>query len=210
MVKVGVEGQIKFEQAMNNTSPLSSTFTVHPDGYLGIGQSMQWIARMISANQQFGVDRQIFFLDFAGWDHHDDLGDQNDMLSWLDTSLYEFNNAMKEVGMQDCVTTFLMSEFGRTLTSNGQGSDHGWGGNVFAMGGAVNGKKIYGTYPSMVLDNPLEVGGGVYIPGTSCDEYFAELAMWFGVPNGDLSILYPNLPNFYSVGSGNPIGYLHI
>ena len=122
----------------------------------------------------------------------------------------DFNNAMKELGLQDCVTTFCLSEFSRTLTSNGDGSDHAWGGNVFMMGGAVNGRKIYGNYPSLVLDNPLEVGGGSLIPTTSCDEYFAELAMWFGVPNSDLTLLYPNLGNFYTVGSGNPIGFMHL
>jgi uncharacterized protein (DUF1501 family) len=210
-VASGVRGDIKFTQALNNTPPLNTVFTYHDDGWQRIGQSFEMIAKTIAARDHIGVDRQIFFLDFGGWDHHDSLLDQHpQMLGRLDQSLMDFNNAMKELGVQDCVTTFCLSEFSRTLTSNGDGSDHAWGGNVFMMGGAVNGRKIYGNYPSLVLDNPLEVGGGSLIPTTSCDEYFAELAMWFGVPNSDLTLLYPNLGNFYSVGSGNPIGFMHL
>ena len=104
-----------------------------------------------------------------------------------------------------------MSEFGRTLTSNGNGTDHGWGGNVMVMGGAVKGGNIYGSYPDLALDSELEVGGGVYIPTTSCDEYFAELALWLGVTPSSLLDLFPNLGNFYSPGSSDlPLGFLTI
>jgi len=119
---------------------------------------------------------------------------------------------MEELGIADDVLTFSVSEFGRTLTSNGQGSDHAWGGNVFVMGGTnlINGGQIYGTYPSLALNNSIDLGGGVLIPDTSADTYFAEVAKWFGVPDSDLSMLFPHLTNFYNIGSGAPIGFLNI
>ena len=111
--------------------------------------------------------------------------------------------------MFDCVTTFTISEFGRTLTSNGNGTDHAWGGNVMAMGGAVNGGEMFGTFPSLELGNPLEIYGGVLLPTTSADLYFAELALWFGVPASELNTIFPNLGNFYDVsGGGNPLGLI--
>jgi len=110
--------------------------------------------------------------------------------------------------MTDSVTTFSLSEFARTLTSNGEGSDHAWGSNAFIMGGAVNGGEVYGTYPSLALDAELEVGGGVLIPTTATDQYFGDIASWFGVSNDDLLTLFPNIDNFDSVYNGNPLGLL--
>ncbi len=132
------------------------------------------------------------------------------MLKEVDDAISEFHTALSSINKLNQVTTFTVSEFCRTLTSNGNGTDHAWGSNVFVMGGAVNGQKIYGEYPTLQLNGPLEVGGGVLIPTTAAEEYFAELAMWFGVANSDLLDLYPNLGNFYSVGNGNPLGFLNI
>ncbi|HRG42057.1 MAG TPA: DUF1501 domain-containing protein, partial [Saprospiraceae bacterium] len=128
---------------------------------------------------------------------------------------------MQQLGVHDKVTTFSLSEFSRTLTSNGNGTDHAWGSNVFVMGGAVQGRKILGNYPSLSLTNfnsnpgsdtnPLDVGGGVLIPTTSVEEYFAELALWYGVPSSELVTLFPNLGYFYDPMSGsNPIGFLNL
>ena len=109
------------------------------------------------------------------------------------------------------VTTFTASEFGRTLTSNGNGSDHGWGGHAMVMGGAVKGKEIYGTYPDLFLDNPLDVGRGRIIPTMSTDEYFAELALWFGVEKSELSLVLPNIANFYnSANPQAPVGFMNM
>ena len=133
------------------------------------------------------------------------------MLNVLDKGLSEFYTVLEELGVADKVTTFTASEFGRTLTSNGNGSDHGWGGHSFIMGGAVNGKDIYGTYPDLYLDNPLDVGRGRLIPTMSTDEYFAELALWFGVEKSELSLVLPNIANFYNTANNTPpVGFMNM
>lgn len=115
------------------------------------------------------------------------------------------------MGLGDQVVTFVISEFGRPLLSNGNGTDHAWGGNVFVLGDAVKGKQIFGRYPRLSLTNPddYDTGGGIFLPEISCDEYFAELAMWFGLSNSQLDDILPNIRNFYaSDAAAAPIGFL--
>jgi uncharacterized protein (DUF1501 family) len=120
-----------------------------------------------------------------------------------------FYRTLAAMGMQDSVTLFTASDFGRTLTSNGEGSDHAWAGNHFVLGGAVQGQRIYGQYPVLYEDSPLDVGRGRLIPTTSVDEYFAELALWLGVPKTSLPLVLPNISRFYNTaGSGLPLGFL--
>jgi len=115
------------------------------------------------------------------------------------------------LGIEDQVTTFVISDFARGLLSNGNGTDHAWGGNVFAVGGAVNGGDMYGEYPNINLGDSQDIGGGIFLPGISADEYFAELAMWFGVNPTDLPLILPNIGNFYDVQSGQPpLGFLNL
>lgn len=206
-LKGSIDANIEFEEAINMQDPMITEFSENE-----LSQSLAMIAKVIQARQDLGFTRQIFFVHFGGWDHHDEvLLAQEDMLGDVSTALDEFNNAMNELQVENDVTTFSVSEFARTLTSNGNGTDHAWGGNVMVMGGAVNGANLYGAYPSLALNNPLEVGGGVLIPTTSADEYFAELALWFGVENGELYDIFPNLSNFYPIGSVDPpIGFLNI
>ena len=115
---------------------------------------------------------------------------------------------MVEIGIADRVTTFTASDFGRTLSSNGRGSDHAWGGNMMVMGGAVQGGDIYGSYPSLALGGPVDTGRGRLIPTLSVDEYFADLALWFGVPAADLDQVLPNIRRFYTPGGAPPIGMM--
>ena len=117
---------------------------------------------------------------------------------------------LEEMGMEDQVTLFSASDFGRTLSSNGDGTDHAWGGNHFALGGGVQGGRLYGEYPEdLSLGNALDTGRGRLVPTTSVDEYFAELALWLGVQPSDLGAMLPNLDRFYDVNSGaKPIGML--
>ena len=152
---------------------------------------------------------QTFFILFGGWDHHDEvLNSQGAMLPVVSKALGEFHSALTELNVLQDVVTFTASDFGRTLTSNGRGSDHAWGGNHMVMGGPVQGGDIYGTYPQLFEDNPLDTGRGRLIPTTSCDEYFAELATWLGVGTSDLSTVIPNIERFYNPGSGAPVGFL--
>ncbi|MEO1652452.1 MAG: DUF1501 domain-containing protein [Bacteroidota bacterium] len=176
-----------------------------------VSQSMQMIAKTIASRQSLGMQKQTFFLTFGGWDHHDEvLNAQKNMLPVVSKALDEFYKATVELGVADQVTTFTISDFARTLTSNGNGTDHAWGGNVMVMGDAVKGGEIYGQYPSLALRNNLDLGNGVLVPTTSTDEYFAELALWFGLSKSDLPLVLPNLANFYNInGSANPIGFMN-
>jgi uncharacterized protein (DUF1501 family) len=165
------------------------------------------IAKIISSNAELGAKRQIFFATLGGWDHHDDvLGNQSVMLPIVSNALGEFNSALEEIGLSDKVTTFTISDFARTLTTNGNGSDHAWGGNVMIMGGNVLGKNVFGDFPSLAIDNnPININSrGRLIPTTSVDEFFAEIALWFGVSPNDLSYILPNLCNFYDPTCINP------
>ncbi len=177
-----------------------------------VSQSLHMIARVIGARQQLGMKRQTFFLTYGGWDHHDEvLNNQLEMLGILSRGLSEFQTAMDELGTGTQVTTFTISDFSRTLTSNGNGTDHAWGGNVLAMGDSVRGGNIYGKYPELALNSSLDVGNGILLPTTSCDEYFTELALWFGVSPSDLPLIFPNIGNFYTTGRGElPIGFMNI
>ena len=193
----------QFSSAIGGVN-LSATFSTSR-----LSQSMQMVAKTIAARNTLDVCRQTFFITFGGWDHHDELlNNQAGMLTVVSKALNEFNNAMNELGMADNVTTFTISDFARTLTSNGNGTDHAWGGNVMVMGGKVNGGRIYGEYPSLALNSNLDVGNGVLIPTLSTDEYFAELAQWYGVSNTDINNIFPNLMNFYSANGQPPIGFM--
>ena len=201
------DAHLQFDTALEHVPDLTTTFS---DNY--VSESLQMVARTIAAREALGMKRQIFFVNFGGWDHHDELlNNQFGMFTVLSTAMHEFSEALKELQIFDSVTTFTISEFARTLTSNGNGTDHAWGGNVMAMGGKVQGGQFFGTFPSLVLDNPGEIGDGVLIPTTSTDEYFAELALWFGISPTDLGILFPNLHQFYDPQSSQlPIGFLTI
>ena len=119
--------------------------------------------------------------------------------------------AVAAAGSSALGTTFTAADFGRSLSSNGQGSDHGWGGHQLVVGGAVDGGRIYGEYPDLYEDTPLDVGRGRIIPTTSVDEYFAELACWFGVSRQQLPIVIPNLNRFYDLTQvQQPLGFMNL
>jgi uncharacterized protein (DUF1501 family) len=205
-IKKSNDANLEFMQAIEAVPEFNTAFSDND-----LSQSFLMIAKAIAARETLGFERQIFFIDFSGWDHHDEvLNNQAVMLPEVSRALSEFNSVMEELGTHENVTTFTMSDFGRTLTSNGNGTDHAWGGNAMVMGGAVNGQEMFGTFPSLQLENPLDIGDGILIPTTSTDEYMAEIAMWFGVENEDVSSIFPNLSNFYDINSGEPpIGFLN-
>lgn len=162
-----------------------------------LSRQLKMAAQMVRARDALGVKRQVFFVQMGGWDFHDTLlTSQATELATLSKALKSFQDALAEISSENLVTTFVASEFGRTLTSNGDGTDHGWGGHTLVMGGAVRGRQLYGTYPSLALKGPDDTGRGAMLPTTSTDQVAATLAQWFGVSNGDLDTVFPNLRNF--------------
>ncbi len=129
-------------------------------------------------------------------------GAHADLLTELDGSLAAFDAAMTELAVADSVTTFTASDFGRTYLPNGNGSDHGWGGHHFVIGGAVRGGRFYGQMPTLAIGGPNDAGEGRWIPTTAVDEYAATLARWFGVAESDLALVLPNLGRFASTDLG--------
>ncbi|MCA0908663.1 DUF1501 domain-containing protein [Ruegeria marisrubri] len=168
-----------------------------------LAQQLKMVARTIAASDRLGLEQQTFFVRYIGWDHHDELLDTHaGMLAVLSQALGAFQSALEDMGLSDRVVTFTGSDFGRTLTSNGNGSDHGWGGNTLVMGDPIVGGRIFGDYPILGLgdDNPLDVGDGVLIPTTSTDQLYADLSLWFGVQDAALSEIFPNLTRFAAPG----------
>jgi len=169
--------------------------TIFPQSELG--QQLQTVARLIAARDDLQMQRQVFFVAAGGFDSHDNQNqDQPGLLADISESLAAFYNATVELGVSDMVTTFTQSDFGRTLTSNGDGTDHAWGGNQVVLGDSVIGGQLIGSYPELQIGGPEDVGGGRFIPSTSADQYAATLAKWFGIPDVDLDLVAPNLANF--------------
>jgi uncharacterized protein (DUF1501 family) len=177
---------------LRRETPLKTEF---PKGNLG-GQ-LRMIARLIAVAPDLGLRRQIFFARIGGWDlHNGQLPAHARLFSDLSQCLAAFYRATVEIGVAEKVTTFTASDFGRTFTSNGGGSDHGWGSHHLIVGGAVKGGRIYGRVPDLVVNGPEDTGRGRWIPTTSVDEYSATLARWFGVSPTDMPIVLPNIGRF--------------
>lgn len=189
-----------FNAATNITLPASVTF---PDSSLA--DNLQMVAKAIAGHSVMGQRRQTFFVEFGGWDHHDALvKNQAEMVPVLDGAVKAFFDCLAALGLDSNVTLFTGSDFSRTLTTDSEGTDHAWGGNHLVLGGAVNGQNIYGTFPDLYVDNPLDVGRGRIIPQIPVDLYFAELALWLGVPSSELDMVLPNIGRFYDPASSSP------
>ena len=168
-----------------------------------LATQLQTVARLIAARNTLGMTRQVFFVSTGGFDTHDDLlQDQPNLFGTVSSAMAAFYNATVELGVANNVTAFTQSDFGRTLTSNGDGSDHAWGGVQMVVGGAVQGQKIYGTMPvlrinaTLAADGADDVSGGRFIPTTSSDQYAATLVKWFGVNDTNLVQVAPSINNF--------------
>ncbi|MEE4163478.1 MAG: DUF1501 domain-containing protein [Woeseiaceae bacterium] len=178
--------------AIENAPTLGTPF---PQSQLGA--QLQTVARLIAVRDELEMQRQIFFVAAGGFDSHDNQNeDQPGLLGGVSDAIAAFYAATAELGVAEQVTTFTQSDFGRTLTSNGDGTDHAWGGNQVVVGGAVRGGDLYGRYPLLAIDGDDDVGGGRMIPSTSADQYAATLARWFGIPEDDLGIVAPHIDNF--------------
>lgn len=200
-----IDSSIVFNNAVEDVS-----LTTQPEVSTRLTQRFAMVARTIAAHQVLNHKRQTFFIRVGGWDHHSEVLDaQEIMLGEIDVAIKYFKQAMDEIGMSDKVVLFTASDFGRTLTSNGLGSDHAWGGNHFVIGGPVKGGKIFGQYPSLALNNSLMLNRARLIPTTSVDDYGSELARWFGVSGGEMETVFPNILNFYDPALiKRPLGFL--
>jgi uncharacterized protein (DUF1501 family) len=182
--------------------PSSSITTPFPTSN-NLGDQLKLVARMIASANALGAKRQVFFVSMGGFDTHDGLTTVHPgLLSTVANSLSAFQAATHELGVANQVTAFTASDFGRTLSGNNDGSDHGWGSMHFVMGGAVNGQRFFGTPPAVADNGPDDVGQGRLLPTTSVDQYAATLGKWLGVSSADLLTVLPNLQN-YDVGVRN-------
>ncbi len=200
---ISAEGQISAALAGTN---LSTAFPANN----ALADQLKVVARLIAARGTLGTKRQVFFVSLGGFDLHDNLiATQQVLLDKVSSAMTAFYNATVELGVADKVTAFTASDFGRTLTSNGDGSDHGWGSHHFVVGGAVRGAAFYGTPPPISVGNgsgsedQWHVGQGRLLPSTAVDQYAATLARWFGVANTELSGVLPRIGNFG--GSAYPV-----
>jgi uncharacterized protein (DUF1501 family) len=183
---------------LNYNSLFGGTFT-NP-----LAAQLQAVARVIAGRSTLGAGRQVFLVQMGGFDTHDNQNvNHTELMLKLDHALAYFDDTLGLLGVQNQVTTFTASDFGRTFTSNGDGTDHGWGAHHFVMGGAVQGGKVFGSFPTLGLKNtannafdssPDQLANGALLPTTSVDQLGATLAAWFGVTAPDT--IFPNLKNF--------------
>jgi uncharacterized protein (DUF1501 family) len=168
------------------------------------GNQLRMAARLIAASPSLGLKRQVFFVQLGGWDTHASqltnaaptTGAHAGLLEQVSKAVDAFHRSTIELGIENQVTLFTASDFGRTFRSNGDGSDHGWGSHHLVVGGAVRGGDLYGRMPVLSVNGPDDTGLGRWIPTTSVDEYAATLASWFGVSATDLPVVLPNIGRF--------------
>jgi uncharacterized protein (DUF1501 family) len=199
-------------QLLNDSiaSTAASTYWTQPFPNSTLGTQLKMIARLIAARDTLNMKRQIFFCQVSGYDLHTAqtttdnplTGAHANLLGELSQSMSAFHRAMEQLGIADRVTQFTASDFGRTFPSNGQGSDHGWGSHHLVCGGAVNGNKTYGHFPTLAINGPDDTSTGRWIPSTAVDQYGATLASWFGVSNSDMPSVFPNLGRFAAPNLG--------
>jgi uncharacterized protein (DUF1501 family) len=174
----------------------ATNFPLFPTGN-SLADQLKIVARMISVSSELGAKRQVFFVSMGGFDTHDGLATTHPTLvGRIAAAMRAFYDTTVALGVADRVTAFTGSDFGRTLTPNSDGSDHGWGSMHFVMGGAVNGKRLYGTPPAIGNNTIDDVGQGRLLPTMSVDQYAATMASWFGVSASNLPTVLPNIGNY--------------
>ena len=179
--------------ALNHAPVLKTQF---PAGNT-LADQLRMVAQMIATSADVGARRQVYYVSLGSFDHHYNLvASHAPLIAAVGAAMRAFYDATVELKVADRVTAFTASDFGRTLTSNGSGSDHGWGSMHYVVGGAVNGGRYYGAVPILADDGPDDIGQGRLLPTMAVEEYAATLASWFGVANSDLPTVLPNIGNF--------------
>jgi uncharacterized protein (DUF1501 family) len=187
---------IELESTVNGALGGVTLTTPFPAGN-ALARQLRVVARLIGANAALGMKRQVFFVSLGGFDSHNSLmADHARLMTRIDGALSAFHAATVELGVADRVAAFTASDFGRTLASNSDGSDHGWGSHHFVIGGAVRGGRFYGTAPRVSVDSDDQVGQGRLLPSTAVDQFGATLAQWFGCSASELPGILPNIGNF--------------
>ena len=200
-------------QALSSSSSFEVT-TSFPTTTLG--NQLKQVARLIKANlnqSALGLRRQIFFCTLGGFDHHSaQINGQNTLLAQVSAALKAFYDETVAQGVAQQVTTFTISDFGRTFQPAGSGaaavgSDHAWGNHAFILGGAVKGGDFYGAFPTLALGGPDDTDSGSnprgrWIPTTSLDQYAATLASWFGLTSAQVSTVFPSIGKFATSNLG--------
>ncbi|MEO5669702.1 MAG: DUF1501 domain-containing protein [Ramlibacter sp.] len=195
IMKRAVDAEAQLGAALGGARAIATPFdTTSP-----LAAQMQMVARMIAVRGSLGVRRQVFFVSLGGFDNHDFLPQQHPgLLTQVSGAIKSFYDATVELGVANSVTAFTASDFGRTLSSNGDGSDHGWGSHHVVVGGAVKGGRFHGALPATAVSGPDDVGQGRLLPSTAVDQFGGALAGWFGVPASDLPAVFPNIGRFSS------------
>jgi uncharacterized protein (DUF1501 family) len=190
---ITAETQVKAALGSATSLPFTTSFAAAGS----LGRQLQLVARLIAGRNTLGAQRQVFLVSLGGFDNHDFLLTQHPaLLTSVAEGLAAFHSALTELGVADRVTTFTASDFGRTLSSNGDGSDHGWGSHHMVMGGAVQGQRFWGDMPVLANNGPDDVGQGRLLPSTSVDQLAATLAKWMGVSDSEMSTVVPNIGNY--------------
>ena len=193
VMKRSIEADAELTSALAGTTALR---TVFPNGNT-LASQLAMVARMISARTALTAKRQVFFVSLGGFDTHDGiLTEHPALMATVGQALAAFQAATVELGVANSVTAFTASDFGRTLTTDGDGSDHGWGSMHFVLGGAVKGKAFYGAAPVIANNGPDDVGQGRLLPTMAVDQFAATLANWFGVSSTDAVSVLPNIGNY--------------
>jgi uncharacterized protein (DUF1501 family) len=193
-----LENVDRVNAALAATPPLTTSMPA-----TDLGKQLAMVAKLIAARDRLAMRRQIFLVAIGGFDTHDDQNQtQPRLLGDVSASLSAFYDAMTELGVGDRVTTFTQSDFGRTLTSNGDGTDHGWGSHQLVLGDAVRGRQIYGAMPRLEIGGPDDVDSGRIIPTTSVEQYAATLLKWWGLDDSQIDVVAPGLTAFRSRNLG--------
>ena len=209
-----IDSELQMTAALNANPAANAPFNTFSANN-SLASQLRMVARIIAARTALGNRRQVFFVSLGGFDNHDEvIGNHVTNLGRVSSAMTEFYSATLALGVANQVTAFTASDFGRTLASNGDGSDHGWGSHHLMVGGAVNGKAFYGSAPPVSVGNTAapedqwHVGQGRLLPSTSVDQYAATLAKWFGVADSEMSGILPNLNRFGGVSYPSNLGFM--